>query len=129
MIEVVGGFPVIEDLIAILNRGIRRCESIGNKTDVKSGIQREIEPSRGRPSDTSTVFSSILVKCDGVTYFGFARDAPWVSLGRSSSDEDMIAQFRYCSPALAVIVINNAWGLARVYSKHIDSGYGDPSGH
>jgi hypothetical protein len=114
MIEVVGGFPVIEDLIAILNRGIRRCESIGNKTDVKSGSQREIEPSRGRPSDTSTVFSSILVKCDGVTYSGFARDAPCDSLGRSSSDEDMIAQFRYVQSSAGCYCHQQRLGLARV---------------
>lgn len=43
MVEIMGRFPKVEDLVTVLDRGIEGCNAIGYEKDVESYVQREVE--------------------------------------------------------------------------------------
>lgn len=47
MAEVMRRLPEVEDLVAILNGGVQRSETVGEETQIQGDVQREVEGRRG----------------------------------------------------------------------------------
>jgi hypothetical protein len=67
MLEVVGGFPEIKHLVAILNRGEQRGKAVAEETEIEDDIQGEVEGGRWWTGSklviSKKVVSSIEYRC------------------------------------------------------------------
>lgn len=85
MIKIMRRLPIIEDLVAILDRSIGRRYTIGNKTDVECHVQRKVESRWCWPGLSFRQLGNRRDLRVYEPYCGFERDAPWAATSGTST--------------------------------------------